>query len=255
MDVHDGSVVRARQRALVRPERVLEGRQAVRPTSGSPTPPTARRWPTGRRRACIRPAPRSSRSPRWPRSTCGVLTPGQILYDDGELQDRRAEPAQRRQRRLRRAQPRARRCTVSSDVFFYNVGQALDGACGGTALQKWAPQARHRAHRPASTSRASSAGQGFLPTPAYINEVYKKDPGRFGKPWTTGDNVNLAVGQGYLQASPLQMAVAYAGIANELQGQASPRRCGSRTPRARAIQEFSTPSRTPARHPRRRSAR
>ena len=34
------------------------------------------------------------------------------------------------------------------------------------------------------------------------------------RPWTVGDNVNLAVGQGDLQASPLQMAVAYGAIEN-----------------------------------------
>jgi penicillin-binding protein 2 len=33
-------------------------------------------------------------------------------------------------------------------------------------------------------------------------------------PWTVGDNVNLSVGQGDLQATPLQMAVSYAAIAN-----------------------------------------
>ena len=34
------------------------------------------------------------------------------------------------------------------------------------------------------------------------------------RPWTLGDNVNLAVGQGDLQATPLQMAVAYSAIVN-----------------------------------------
>ena len=34
------------------------------------------------------------------------------------------------------------------------------------------------------------------------------------RPWTDGDKVNLAVGQGDLQATPLQMAVAYSALAN-----------------------------------------
>ncbi len=36
----------------------------------------------------------------------------------------------------------------------------------------------------------------------------------FGDYWATGDAVNLAIGQGFLEATPLQMAVAYAAIAN-----------------------------------------
>jgi penicillin-binding protein 2 len=35
-----------------------------------------------------------------------------------------------------------------------------------------------------------------------------------GSPWTIGDNVNLAVGQGDLLATPLQMAVVYSTLAN-----------------------------------------
>lgn len=35
-----------------------------------------------------------------------------------------------------------------------------------------------------------------------------------GDGWATGDAVNLAIGQGYLEATPLQMANAYAAIAN-----------------------------------------
>ena len=34
------------------------------------------------------------------------------------------------------------------------------------------------------------------------------------RPWSEGDNVNLAVGQGDLQATPLQLAVAYSAIEN-----------------------------------------
>ena len=50
------------------------------------------------------------------------------------------------------------------------------------------------------------------------------------RPWTVGDNVNLAVGQGDLQASPLQMAVAYAAIENGGRVVApAPRRSRSRT--------------------------
>ncbi|MGH2615098.1 MAG: penicillin-binding transpeptidase domain-containing protein, partial [Thermomicrobiales bacterium] len=36
----------------------------------------------------------------------------------------------------------------------------------------------------------------------------------FGDYWATGDAVNLAIGQGFLQATPLQLATAYAAIAN-----------------------------------------
>ena len=34
------------------------------------------------------------------------------------------------------------------------------------------------------------------------------------RPWSTGDNMNAAVGQGDVQGTPLQMAVAYATLAN-----------------------------------------
>ena len=39
--------------------------------------------------------------------------------------------------------------------------------------------------------------------------------GGIEKIWTQGDNVNLAVGQGDLQATPLQLAVAYSTLAND----------------------------------------
>ncbi|MFM9105756.1 MAG: penicillin-binding transpeptidase domain-containing protein [Chloroflexota bacterium] len=48
---------------------------------------------------------------------------------------------------------------------------------------------------------------GLVPNPAWKRET-------FGDGWATGDSVNLAIGQGALQVTPLQMAVAYAAIAN-----------------------------------------
>ena len=73
-------------------------------------------------------------------------------------------------------------------------------------------------------------GAGRVPTPERRNDAYAREHrarlalrrrrsastrGRSPTaPWSVGDNVNLAVGQGDLQADPLQMAVAYAAIAN-----------------------------------------
>ena len=75
---------------------------------------------------------------------------------------------------------------------------------------------------------------GLVPDSQWRNEGYKEylrcakkakvEPGTTAalfacggieREWTTGDNVNLAVGQGDLQATPLQMATAYSTIIND----------------------------------------
>lgn len=48
---------------------------------------------------------------------------------------------------------------------------------------------------------------GTVPDPAWKLEVV-------GDYWATGDTVNLAIGQGFLEATPLQMAMVYATVAN-----------------------------------------
>src|SRR3954447_26708507 len=98
---------------------------------------------------------------------------------------------------------------VSSDVFFYHLGAELNSAGDGQDLQRWA----HRlgiGHKTGIDLPAE--GSGLLPTKDWRDKLYKKK--QTDRPWSIGDNVNLAVGQGDLQADPLQMAVAYAAVAN-----------------------------------------
>jgi penicillin-binding protein 2 len=134
---------------------------------------------------------------------------------------------------------------VSSDVFFYHLGAELNGAGDGQQLQKWAFRLGI-----GRTSGIDLPGEqpGVLPTPAWRNRLYKihlKHPklSYTDRPWSIGDNVNLAIGQGDVQANPLQMAVAYAAIANG--GYVVKPHLGLRVEdsQGRALQEFRSPSR------------
>src|SRR3954447_19476442 len=80
---------------------------------------------------------------------------------------------------------------VSSDVFFYHLGAELNSAGDGQNLQRWA----HRlgiGHRTGIDLPAE--GSGLLPTKDWRDKLYKKK--QTDRPWSIGDNVNLAVGQG-----------------------------------------------------------
>jgi penicillin-binding protein 2 len=117
---------------------------------------------------------------------------------------------------------------VSSDVFFYNLGFRTDVSDRpeGGPIQQWA----HELGLGEPTGLdVGDEGAGLVPTPGWRNANYEANTDPDGpcgeqvciskgeltdRPWTVGDNVNLAVGQGDLQADPLQMAVAYATIGN-----------------------------------------
>ncbi|HXD58128.1 MAG TPA: penicillin-binding protein 2, partial [Thermoleophilaceae bacterium] len=173
---------------------------------------------------------------------CGVLTPTQQLFDNGEfkLGPQTFQNAGHASYGLLNL-PQA--LTVSSDVFFYQVGQSLDSACGGTALQKWGRKLGISKPTGIDIPGEGSPNQGFLPTPAQIDRLHKKMP-NFFPIWTTGQAVQLAVGQGFVQADPLQMAVAYGGIATNYKVKPH---LGLRIDdsQGRAVQEFATPARTP----------
>jgi len=158
----------------------------------------------------------------------GLITPDTVQYDGGSLRVgaqtfKNAGGVVNGPVALRKA------LSVSSDVFFYRLGQEANGKGDGVLLQKWAKKLglgrKTGVDLPSETP-------GLIPTPAYRNRgferyqrcVKKEKPtpqeisfgkcGFFDRPWSVGDNVNFSVGQGDLAADPLQMAVAYAAIAN-----------------------------------------
>jgi penicillin-binding protein 2 len=143
---------------------------------------------------------------------------------------------------------------VSSDDFFYNLGVVTNANPSthpdGGPLDQWARN--YGIGRTTGIDLAAEAS-GTLPTPRwratrnkleaecdtatgqfrYTNGIHvsahkhkgwyrghKHAPGGCGladgsnRPWSVGDNENLAVGQGDVQVTPLQLAVAYAAIAN-----------------------------------------
>ena len=97
---------------------------------------------------------------------------------------------------------------VSSDVFFYTLGIEAESE-GGELIQGWAED----------LGLGESSGidlpaevEGNVPSEEWRNELYRE--GTFNRPWTLGDNINFSVGQGDLLSNPLQMAVAFAAVAN-----------------------------------------
>ena len=137
----------------------------------------------------------------------GLLTPASVLFDGGSLNVggisfKNAGGA------TYGALSIARALQVSSDVFFYRVGLMADQH-GGDIIQKWARKLG--IGRPTGIDLPGEVA-GLVPSPAWRNRLFRKH--LTDRPWTPGDNINFAVGQGDLQADPVQMAVAYSAIAN-----------------------------------------
>src|SRR5437016_3014172 len=107
-----------------------------------------------------------------------------------------------------------RALTVSSDVFFYTLGNQfwLQRSQFGDAMQDEARQLG--LGKKAGVALPFEAG-GRIPDPDTRKRLHDQNPKAFpnGK-WFAGDNVNLAIGQGEMVISPLQLVNAYATFAN-----------------------------------------
>src|SRR3954470_17645622 len=98
---------------------------------------------------------------------------------------------------------------VSSDIYFYNLGMKAKASKGGGMIQDWA---RNYGLGEKTGIDLPAEVDGLIPNPAWRNRLYQEH--LTDRPWSVGDNITLAVGQGDLEAEPLQMAVAYAALGN-----------------------------------------
>jgi penicillin-binding protein 2 len=167
----------------------------------------------------------------------GLITPDTPLYDGGSLKVggvifKNAGGAVHGSLALRQA------LTVSSDVFFYQLGLMANNKGDGLLIQDWA---KRLGIGRLTGIDLPAEGQGLIPTPAWRNALYKKKLTE--RPWSVGDNINLSIGQGDLSVTPLQLAVAYAAVANG--GYVVKPHLGRRIEDAdgRVLQELETPSR------------
>lgn len=108
-----------------------------------------------------------------------------------------------------------RSLTVSSDTYYYRIGDNL-----------WADRDRYgeTVIQDVAGELGLGAGTGIvlpgevagrIPTPAARRAAYEANPDAFlTSKWSSGDNVNIAVGQGDVLVTPLQLANLYATFAN-----------------------------------------
>jgi penicillin-binding protein 2 len=104
--------------------------------------------------------------------------------------------------------------TVSSDVFFYQLGAAFwtQRSQHGDAMQD---VARKLGFGTPTGIPLPSEAKGRVPDPATRRRLHEANPTAFPNgDWRTGDNINLAIGQGEMAVTPLQLATAYGTFAN-----------------------------------------
>ena len=140
----------------------------------------------------------------------GLITPGEIVNDPGVFQAP-GDPLKFKNAGDAVFGPidMSEAFKVSSDVYFYKLGFEAPAAKDGGAIQDWAASL---GLGEATGIDLPSESEGLIPTPAWRNKLFREK--LTDRQWSAGDNINLAVGQGDLQADPLQMAVAYGTVAN-----------------------------------------
>ena len=89
----------------------------------------------------------------------------------------------------------------SSDTFFYQIGKRV----GGPTLISWTR--KYGFGQKTGFEFTTEEAKGLVPDENWKQKVWKRD-------WTVGDTINMSIGQGALQTTPLQVAVMFAVPAN-----------------------------------------
>ncbi|MBD2436670.1 penicillin-binding protein 2 [Nostoc sp. FACHB-110] len=95
----------------------------------------------------------------------------------------------------------ARAIAMSSDTFFYQIGKGV----GGPALIEWAR--KYGFGQKTGIEFAREESRGLVPDDAWKRKAWKI-------PWTVGDTINMSIGQGALQVTPMQSAIMFSVPAN-----------------------------------------
>jgi penicillin-binding protein 2 len=106
--------------------------------------------------------------------------------------------------------------TVSSDVYFYTMGYRFwnnfynaGDHVKGNGIQT---VARQFGFGKSTGSGFTDESPGRIPDDVFKAAFNKNNPDRLSRIWLPGDDMNLAVGQGDVLVTPLQMAAAYAAF-------------------------------------------
>jgi len=137
----------------------------------------------------------------------GLITPSTVVDDNGEI--RVGEQTFENSEGVANGPVElVSALRVSSDVYFYLLGLKMWDV---NELQHWARELG--IGRPTGIDiPVGPEGEGLVPSRQWRDRLYAE--GETERPWSAGDNVQLATGQGDLQTNPLQMAVAYAALGN-----------------------------------------
>jgi penicillin-binding protein 2 len=158
----------------------------------------------------------------------GLISPTEKIVDDGHFEYGKQEYQNAKQAKNGPIDM-TDAIKVSSDIYFFKLGAAANDK-PGQIIQTWAK--RLGFGRKTGIDLPGESG-GLVPDADWrntANEKYNKCTekehvpkltmeavykcGGIERGWSGGDNVNLAVGQGDLQATPLQVAVMYSAVAN-----------------------------------------